>query len=99
MARDVVGRAVDAVGVAGFRTDVDCAFREAVEGEGVGLGRAPNRDLAAVEHRNLEQDIEAAFPEWRGLRVAGFSGDAGDVERGYGTCRFRQVEGLGQASQ
>src|SRR5439155_22074982 len=60
MARDVVGRAVDAVGIAHLRARIDRQFEESIGGlhiDGLGLADA---DLAEIEYGNLYSDIEAA---------------------------------------
>src|SRR5882724_1116184 len=88
VARDVVGRPVDPVRVARLGADVDRLFRQPIEGLVVGLGRLPYADLAAVEDRNLELDVEAAFAErWR-IRIARLAVDAGDVQHGDEAARF-----------
>ena len=60
MARDVVGRAVDAVGIARLGARIDRQCEEPIDGlhvDGLGLAHA---DLAEVEYGDLQADIEPA---------------------------------------
>ncbi len=60
MASDVVGRAVDAVGVARLGAHIDRQFEEPIDGLHIGGFGLADADLAEVEYRDLQSDIEAA---------------------------------------
>src|SRR6185437_7512209 len=73
-AGDVVAGAVDTVSVARLRTHIDRLFGQPVERPVIGLGRLPDMHFPAVEHGDLELDVEAALAELRRLRLLGCSG-------------------------
>src|SRR5436190_17073500 len=60
MARDVVGRAIDAVGTACFGARVDGQFEQPIDGLHIRRLSLPHADLAEIEYWDLQSDIEAA---------------------------------------
>src|SRR5215471_19894845 len=60
MARDLVSRAVDAVGIARLGAHVDRAFEQPIDGLHIGGFGLADADLTEIEYRDLQSDIEAA---------------------------------------
>ena len=97
MSRDLVGRAIDAISVARLRPDVDRLLDQAVDRLHVGLLGLPDANLAEVEQRHLELDLEAARADaFAGLALDVGLGDAGNLEEIYESRRLRKPIGLGE---
>ena len=59
----------------------------------------PDADLAAVEDRNLECDVETPFPEWSAFRLASLLVDPRKIEKRDESCCLRELERLRKKAQ
>src|SRR5512136_1818407 len=96
MARDIVARSIDAVGVTRFRPHIDGLFGQPVECLVVGLAGLPDAYLTAIKDWDLKLHIEPQFAERRCVWILGSLIQAGKVEQGDKSRRLSEIERLCQ---